>query len=229
MALVASASDALEAFRCAVCLEVMADPTLATPCGHAFCCACISTAGAALQAETKAGTGCPEQMALPCPLCRSPVQSFEPHNELQDRMRETVSQCPPCGATVRVSDLREHQATCEKVREMEAEAAQKLMLRSDSKHVNRSTFICPFPSCNASNLDNNGLISHFDNAHPLESCAAVCPVCVSMPWGDSSYICNDVVGHIKLRHKYEYDEYVDYNGDEDAILQAALAASMEDK
>jgi len=49
-----------------------------------------------------------------------------------------------------------------------------------------------------------------------------------MPWGNPHQKSGDFVQHLNLRHKFEYDTYVDYDNDEDAILQQVLAKSLQD-
>jgi len=54
-----------------------------------------------------------------------------------------------------------------------------------------------------------------------------------MPWGDPNRRSADFVGHLKLRHKFEYNEYVDYGEyegmGEDQVLQAILQQSLSDR
>lgn len=50
-----------------------------------------------------------------------------------------------------------------------------------------------------------------------------------MPWGDPSYISNDFVSHLNLRHKCDYETITDFGLDEQAMLQQALRASQVDE
>jgi hypothetical protein len=48
-----------------------------------------------------------------------------------------------------------------------------------------------------------------------------------MPWGDPNQISVNFLQHLNARHKFEYDTYVDFDQDDDDMLRAAIAASME--
>lgn len=92
--------------------------------------------------------------------------------------------------------------------------------------ANRSTFICPV--CKEANLSRNGLLEHCRKKH-RSRVAAVCPICLAMPWGDASYISKDFVSHLNLRHKCDYETITDFGLDEQAMLQKALKASQVDE
>eukprot|EP00971_Amphidinium_carterae_P256357 5090195-Amphidinium_carterae.1 len=55
--------------------------------------------------------------------------------------------------------------------------------------------------------------------------AAVCPICAAMPWGDPSYVSNDLLRHLKLRHQCDYETLTDFDADEEAILARVLQQS----
>ncbi|KAK8757269.1 hypothetical protein V5799_000029 [Amblyomma americanum] len=57
----------------------------------------------------------------------------------------------------------------------------------------------------------------------------VCPVCASMPWGNPHQKSINFLSHLNLRHRFEYDTYVDYGMDDDDALQQALEASLKEK
>jgi len=89
---------------------------------------------------------------------------------------------------------------------------------------NRQTFKCPY--CTQCNLTLDGLRGHCNQLHPLGEKQVVCPVCASMPWGDPEQPSIDFIGHLNLRHKFEYDNYVDLNASEEDMVEKALADSI---
>ena len=128
--------------------------------------------------------------------------------------------------------------------------------RGGGAYVNRTTFACPLcvaagaaetddhPGCH---LDPIALLRHLETydhggrsddpdvssvtsgpARRPSSFAAVCPVCVSMPWGDPSFVCRDIVAHVRLRHRYDIARFADVEADEDEALRLAMRRSAEE-
>ena len=55
--------------------------------------------------------------------------------------------------------------------------------------------------------------------------AAVCPVCVSMPWGDPTRVCRDLEAHIRLRHRFDVARFADVEADEEEAVRVAMRRS----
>ena len=70
--------------------------------------------------------------------------------------------------------------------------------------VNRSTFGCPL--CQAHNLDRASLVEHVNSKHSHKS--AVCPICITYPYGDPNYVSQNLAAHLQLRHKYDMEEVI---------------------
>ncbi|XP_077982936.1 E3 ubiquitin-protein ligase RNF166-like [Glandiceps talaboti] len=216
------ATSNTDAFICTICLEVLHKP-VTIPCGHSFCVTCLSSC----MGKSKESKESPY-----CPLCREP---FDParrvrNEDLENKMRHTKTTCKACGYKVRYNKLRAHNDVCSKTEVVPirpftpvAETSQPIPMDVP----NRSTFQCPF--CSQSNLDCKGLIDHCNKKHKSLSSAAVCPICASMPWGNPNQQSSNLLDHLNLRHKFEYDTYVDYSVDDDAMLQLAMRASMQER
>jgi hypothetical protein len=95
------------------------------------------------------------------------------------------------------------------------------------KPVNQRIFCCPY--CDKSNMDCGLLLAHLNEKHSQETRPAVCPVCAAMPWGNPHQKSRHVVRHFNLRHKFEYDTFVEYDQDEEESLRKVLAKSLEDQ
>mmetsp|Transcript_12502 Transcript_12502/g.20230 ORF Transcript_12502/g.20230 Transcript_12502/m.20230 type:complete len:210 (-) Transcript_12502:64-693(-) len=199
---------------CPICLEIPETPTRLAPCGHLFCGDCLA---AAFANGNRA-----------CPMCRCTAEKAELDLSAERSINLTKDACEGCQEYIVLRELGRHKAGCAAFQAMEADAKKKTERRGQPQVTNRSTFRCPFPGCEGNHMDCTDLIRHFDLVHPGQTFDGVCPICLSMPWGNPNYISRNLVGHIKLRHKFEYNEYVDYqeSSNEAAVLQAVLAQSM---
>jgi len=88
----------------------------------------------------------------------------------------------------------------------------------------RGGYRCPY--CRQGGFDCRGLLSHCETAHPGRDDAAVCPICVSREDGDPSRVSRHWVSHMRLRHRFEPEDYVEDEDEDDAILQRVLQASL---
>jgi len=86
------------------------------------------------------------------------------------------------------------------------------------------TFKCPY--CAQANLTLEDLRKHCNQLHANDEKNKVCPVCTAMPWGDPNLRSIDFIGHLNLRHKFDYANYVDFNIDEESMLQKAINESL---
>jgi hypothetical protein len=94
------------------------------------------------------------------------------------------------------------------------------------KHVpktNRSTYECSH--CPQQNLDRVSLIDHYQSEHKDNSWG-VCPICKVMPWSDPEYE-RHVYKHLRRRHKFDFDQLVDFDHDEEYMLNQAILSSMQ--
>ena len=66
-------------------------------------------------------------------------------------------------------------------------------------------------------MDRLVLTDHIEMKHGY--IPGVCPICVSESYGDPNYVSSNLLSHIKLRHKCNYDELIDRNQNEDDILR----------
>jgi hypothetical protein len=225
--------DVNAAFRCSICQDIYQNPSK-IGCQHCFCHKCITLA---------------VKHSPHCPICRVVSTTATKDIDMERRMASTKTTCR-CGEDFWVSEIREHSEVCQSARDHELDTTKTDLFRphrerrpgtaeSNTNSPNRVTFQCPLCE-KGSNLDCKGLLEHIESDHPGQT-AAQCPVCLAMPWSDPSYVCQDFQGHCRRRHRFEYESFVDFESielatvfsamdagisDEDAMLQAALAASM---
>lgn len=206
--------DTEKLLQCPVCLEIFENP-ISIPCGHTFCNDCLSSV------ENHSGSST-------CPVCRDDfnLNMKRRARDIERQIRHSMGTCSGCNRQFPMSRLREHRSSCETVSPLSfSPVAPTSQPRPELK--NRSTFSCPY--CPQSNLDSKGMLQHVNSCHKNERQSVVCPICASMPWGNPIQKSGDFVQHLNLRHKFEYDTYVDFNNDEDAILQQVLAQSVQDR
>ncbi|XP_026880319.1 E3 ubiquitin-protein ligase RNF114 [Electrophorus electricus] len=205
--------DAME-LVCPVCLEIF-DCPLTTQCGHTFCQSCLQE--------------CLRPQKPVCAVCRSALLQWTRAFELETLIHSSSRPCKGCGEAVMLSKMREHIARCSKYQDYVQDG-----LRSMSKPQldvirsvpNRHTFPCPY--CSEQNFDQDGLVEHCNSQHAQDPRPVVCPVCASMPWGDPNYRSANFFQHLRMRHSFSYDTFVDYSADEQAMIQEAIQRSLVD-
>ncbi|XP_022107300.1 RING finger protein 166-like [Acanthaster planci] len=215
----ASIDEGEDDLKCGICLEVYCKP-VRIACGHVFCEECLAT--------------CSDVASPICALCR---MVFDPKKrvkakDIEKRISSTKSVCSGCGKKMSMSKIRSHTATCTKLETTTDSAVKFKPVATTSQKAprnipNRSTFKCPY--CGLKNLDSSGLTRHCNKEHKECTSPVVCPVCASMPWGDPNYQSSNFIEHLNLRHRFEYDTYVDYGEDEEAVLRKVLESSLQDK
>merc|ERR1712226_271269 len=158
-----------------------------------------------------------------CPVCRENFLPKErtPAHSIERDMRRLEVPCPTCSREIKLSQMKTHSAECGRTVDIPkfkpvAETSQVI----PSNLPNRSTFKCPY--CADDNLDSKGLREHCNKRHRHDHTKVVCPICSSMPWGDEHQQSGNFLEHLNLRHKFEYDTYVDYEQDDDVMLQQAI-------
>lgn len=199
---------------CPVCLEIF-DCPVRTQCGHTFCQSCLQE--------------CLRPQKPVCAVCRSAPGHCTKAVEVEALIQSSAAACKGCGTQVGLSQMRAHTANCSKYQEYIEEGVRTTALAQPviiSPVPNRYTFTCPY--CNCQNLDQDGLVEHCTSQHARDGHQVVCPICASMPWGDPNYRSTDFLQHLKMRHTFSYDTFVDFSADEHTMIQEALQRSLLD-
>lgn len=206
--------DPMDRFMCPICLEIYEEPVTVS-CGHTFCKLCFQQ--------------CMRQRSPTCAVCRSRLTPGLEAYDLERQMRETQASCKGCHLKMHLCNMRAHSVVCSQYQNYVLEGI-KSVTKDQSSHAkdipNRFTFICPY--CQEKNLDQEGLVDHCRKFHFSDPTPVVCPICVAQPWGDPGYRSANFMEHIHRRHKFSYDTFVDYEVDEDAMMQEALVRSLKD-
>ncbi|KAK3608037.1 hypothetical protein CHS0354_031023 [Potamilus streckersoni] len=212
----ANCAELSSEYTCPICLDILKTPVIIS-CGnnHVYCKACLE-----------------EYAEVSDPKCAECREEFNPRHttpaeDLIIKMKTTNTVCSWCEEQMLISKLRNHLAKCSKadrsIPKFKPIGETSQCIPSDVP--NRSTFTCPY--CQLRNLDIHGLRNHCNQEHATNTAAVVCPVCSSMPWGDGNLKSADFNSHLNTRHRFEYDTYVDYQQDDDEMLQAAIRASLD--
>ncbi|XP_072114015.1 E3 ubiquitin-protein ligase RNF166 [Mobula birostris] len=212
-----------EEFECPVCLQVLERP-VRTQCGHVFCERCHCTNFAVNGGK--------------CPLCRGVTSRSEPlATDIEKLLRSKKAKCQSCGSEVYLIFMRRHMKACSKDLE-DFDQLTNTHAQPTARHATPSslqpigsteilpTYSCPY--CHARNYDEISLTQHCLTTHYLDHQRVVCPICVSMPWGDPNYQSRNFIQHLLLRHQFSYDFFVDYSQDEETMLQGAILNSFQD-
>ncbi|XP_028414909.1 E3 ubiquitin-protein ligase RNF114-like [Dendronephthya gigantea] len=209
MASVANAEE-LDAVTCSVCKDVYKNPVKIS-CDHTFCEDCINRTW---------GTNGNQN----CPVCRKPADGIKDADfDMIQKMTVLSIACRKCKKKVILSEFRRHERVCGTATSF-AGPSTSLGL-GDRTGANIYTFPCPY--CPNKNLDREDLLRHVLGLHKDDQPNVVCPICKVMPWGNPEQQSGNFFDHIKLRHRFDYDRFVDLNQDEDTALKNTLVLSMD--
>ncbi|KAI5622190.1 RING finger protein 166 [Silurus asotus] len=227
-------SDPVEDFDCPICQEVLKMPIRTRNCQHVFCKSCFQVAVKSLGPQ--------------CPLCRGPV-SERAHRatDIQQRMRQMKGTCRACGKEKLLSKMRLHYKSCRKyIEEFGPISEPTVALPAQTQHTDspRSSVLIPnitiptpsdragrvysCPYCSLMDLSDMALMEHCVRHHHQDLTPIVCPICVSMPWGDPNYTSRNFIAHLVRRHCYSYTGYMNENLDEDLQIFWALQMSVQE-
>ncbi|XP_062871238.1 E3 ubiquitin-protein ligase RNF114 [Trichomycterus rosablanca] len=204
----------LTEFLCPVCLEVFDSP-MRTECGHTFCMNCLQE--------------CLRPQKPVCAVCRAALEKWSRDVDLETLIQSSARPCRGCGEEVLLSEMKEHMGRCSKYQDLFQEGLKNISKSQPdavSSVPNRYTFTCPY--CHGPNFDQDGLVKHCNSQHAQDPRQVVCPICASMPWGDPSYRSADFFQHLRVRHTFNYDTFVDFSADEEAMMQEAIQRSLMD-
>ncbi|XP_054841495.1 E3 ubiquitin-protein ligase RNF138 isoform X2 [Eublepharis macularius] len=228
-------------YYCPVCQDVFKTPVRISICQHVFCRKCF------LMAMKEGGTH--------CPLCRGIVTRKEkarPNRALdvENNMKKLVGSCRCCDKQIRFSRMRQHYKSCKKYQDEYGVSSliPNLELSEDSTG-NRSessiseigensnqqvpeedasgqpTFKCPL--CQETNFTRQRLLDHCNSSHLYQIDAVICPICVSLPWGDPTQVTRDFVSHLNQRHQVDYGDFTNLQLDEETLFQNAIEESCQ--
>ena len=207
-------------YICLICQNIYTNPVQLTKCGHDFCKDCINSY------INNQNSNVPNSLNQ-CPLCRSSFSKNEiiEDDSLKNEISNKSIKCD-CGSIMALSEFVNHSETCPIFLNKMDEQMKKgnIKIQKDKIQKNRQTFDCTL--CTKKNFDRLGYIDHIKQIHPNDR--GVCSICKCQPWGDPNYKTH-ILGHINIRHNFDYDTVVDYNNEEDEILQRVLLESMNDK
>ncbi|XP_069587354.1 E3 ubiquitin-protein ligase RNF125 [Ranitomeya imitator] len=195
--------DPNASYDCAVCLEVLNRPTR-TRCGHVFCYSCIK---ASLSNNADA-----------CPYCRAPLCTAGTLAvDIMKKMKTVFQNCEGCEEKICLSEMRAHLNKCQPYISKYGPLVElgKIACREE-------TYVCPF--C-PEELEEDELVHHCFIFHPSESRLVTCPICRLRPGGDSSYN-SSFHKHLQTRHSIYYENYIDINIVEEAIIERVIDLSL---
>ncbi|NWT58814.1 RN166 protein, partial [Erythrocercus mccallii] len=177
-----------------------------------------------------------------CPLCRVPFdpKKVEKASSVEKQLSSYKAPCRGCSKKVTLAKMRSHVSSCAKVQEQMANCPKFVPVVPTSQPIpsnipNRSTFVCPY--CGARNLDQQELVKHCMENHRNDPNKVVVLDFLSLfplgwpRWGTWDLLHRkdlELLEQLQRRSPTALFDFQDYNIDEEAALQAALALSLSE-
>lgn len=202
-------------YACSICMNVFENPHKPNMCNHTFCRSCLVNSHNNSASKS-------------CPICRTTfdINKIQHMKKMDEFLQKASFSCDTCHNIVSVKKYSTHQLVCNNSVTQKPKSLISHNMR-EANSTNRHTFKCPY--CKDANLTLKGLIEHSNKMHPNGPKNVVCPVCSAMPWGNPNQKSIDFLGHLNLRHKFDYDRFVDFNLTEEQMLKEAIDRSNSEQ
>ncbi|XP_021044243.1 E3 ubiquitin-protein ligase RNF138-like isoform X4 [Mus pahari] len=120
-------------------------------------------------------------------------------------------------------------AACQHVSNNEAPASENAEAFQEEEEDNGNppdepTFDCPL--CEEVNMSRQRLLDHCNSSHRGHVVSVICPICLSLPWGDPTQLTRNFVSHLNQRHQFDYGDFVNLQLDEETQYQIAIEESF---
>eukprot|EP00069_Balaena_mysticetus_P020759 bmy_13025T0 len=150
-----------------------------------------------------------------CPYCRAYLPSEGvPATDVAKKMKSEFQNCTECDTLVCLSEMRAHIRTCQKY------IAKYGPLQELGETATRC--VCPF--CQKE-LDEDSLLDHCITHHRSER-RPFCPLCHLVPNENPSSFNGSLIRHLQVSHTLFYDDFIDFNIIEEALIQRVLDRSL---
>lgn len=211
---------------------------------HSFCEACLK------QWASKF----PTKAMAPCPVCREKFSAlsrkFKVDEQCEEKLCAFIVKSCPCKTSFKLSEHREHVAKCEahkEFRDAAAKAVEEAKRREEERKMSAAvaaatstqnstnrggsgtnvSYACPLCEDGFRHTFTSveGFTRHVITEHGTSRSSAVCPICAAMPWGRPDYVCQNIVAHVSLRHRFAYEDFTANVEEEERDFQHALDMS----
>lgn len=164
-------------------------------------------------------------------------------------MRSFPGNCRSCSERIELYRMRQHYKTCEKYQDEfgtsstvasfqvspepvgnsngEASTSENAEAYQEEENVSppdQPTFDCPL--CEEVNMTRQGLLDHCNSRHRAHIVPVICPICLSLPWGNPTQLTRNFVSHLNQRHQFDYGDFVNLQLDEETQFQIAIEESF---
>ncbi|XP_028618010.1 E3 ubiquitin-protein ligase RNF138-like isoform X4 [Grammomys surdaster] len=105
-----------------------------------------------------------------------------------------------------------------------AENAEAFQEDDNVSPPDQPTFDCPL--CEEVSMTRQHLLDHCNRSHRGHVVPVICPICLSLPWGDPTQLTRNFVAHLNQRHQFDYGDFVNLQLDEETQYQIAIEESF---
>ena len=190
----------------------------------------------------------------PCPVCREKFSAlsrkFKVDEQCEEKLCAFIVKSCPCKTSFKLSEHREHVAKCEahkEFRDAAAKAVEEAKRREEERKMSAAvaaatstqnstnrggsgtnvSYACPLCEDGFRHTFTSvkGFTRHVITEHGTSRSSAVCPICAAMPWGRPDYVCQNIVAHVSLRHRFAYEDFTANIEEEVRDFQHALDMS----